>query len=274
MPTIAERAQVFADLHAAGCFVMPNCWDVGSARMLAGLGARAIATASAGLAGTLGLPDGGVGRDAALAHARAVVEAVAVPVSADLENCYADSPEGVAETVRLAADTGLAGCSVEDKRHGIAEFYEAGHAGERVAAALEAAEALDRPFTVTARADGYLGGGYDLDEAVRRAAAFAELGAPCIFVPGIPEGDVLSELCTRTGAAVSHLTGIDRHGSGVARLGKLGVRRVSTGPMLYRVAMGAACDAAAELLGSGGVAALVEKPRWAAANEAMKAGRA
>lgn len=269
---IADRADDFRRLHETGCFVMPNCWDVGSAMMLAGLGAKAIATASAGLAATHGLPDGGVGRDLALAHARAVVAAVDIPVSADLENCYADAPDGVAETVRLAAETGLAGCSVEDKRHGTAEFYDAAHAAERVAAALEAAASVGRPFTITARADGYLGGGYDLDEAVRRAMAFAALGAPCIFVPGIPEGDALRDLCADAGTAVSHLTGIDKRGASVEDLAALGVRRISTGPMLHRVAMGAAALAAEALLDDGATSALVEKPGWGAASAAMKPG--
>ena len=274
MPTIAERAQTFADLHKAGCFVMPNAWDVGSAQMLAGLGAKAIATASAGLAGTLGLPDGGVGRDVALAHARALVDAVAIPVSADLENCYADSPEGVAETVRLAAETGLAGCSVEDKRHGAAEFYDATLAAERVAAALEAAAGVGRPFAITARADGFLGGGYDLVEALSRAETFAELGAPCVFVPGIPEDGTLARLCAACGTAVSHLTGIDPKATPVSGLAEMGVRRISTGPMLFRVAMGAAHAAAHALLAEDEAHALAERPGWPEANAAMKAGKA
>lgn len=269
-----EHAQMFRALHLGPeLFVMPNCWDVGSAQMLAGFGAKAIATASAGLAGTMGLPDGGVGRERALAHARAVVEAVNVPVSADLENGYADSPDGVAETVRMAIDTGLAGCSIEDKLHGSAQFYDAGLAEERIAAAVEAAKGANRPFTLTARADGYLGGGYDLEEAISRALSFARLGANVIFVPGIPEGEALTRLCAETSVPVSHLTGIDTPGQPVAQLAALGVKRVSTGPMLFRTAMGAAAEAVQTLLDTGDVRTLVAKPGWSDAAQAMRSGR-
>ncbi|MEM6616237.1 MAG: isocitrate lyase/phosphoenolpyruvate mutase family protein [Pseudomonadota bacterium] len=271
MSDITKRAQAFADLHQSGIFVMPNCWDVGSALMLAGLGAKAIATASAGLAGTMGLGDGAVGRDAALSHAKAVVEAVDIPVSADLENCYADDPDGVAETVRLAAETGLSGCSVEDKKHGTGEFYERAHSIERVAAAVEAVRAFGRPFVLTARADGFLGKGYDLDEAMARAHAFADLGAGCIFVPGIPENEALTTLCADLSKPVSYLTGMGEFGS-VEDLRGLGVRRVSTGPFLYRAAMGHALGAARSLIQTGDTDGLVQ-PLWGDTNHAMKAGK-
>ncbi len=266
--------ETFRRLHAGpDIFVMPNAYDIGSAQMLAGLGARAIATASAGLAGTLGLPDGAVGRDQALAHARAVAASIDIPVSGDLENGYADDPGGVAETIRLASEAGLAGCGIEDKVHGGTAFYDFDHAVARIAAAVAAVKALDFPFTLTARADGVLGGAYDLDEALRRAAAFAEAGAGCVFVPGISEDQALARLCAGVTAPVSHLTGIAATGCSVSDLAALGVRRVSTGPFLFRTALGAAARAAIALLGDGDVSALVAKDGWAEADKAMRAGK-
>lgn len=271
---IHSLGEAFKALHAGpDLFVMPNAWDVGSARMLAGMGAMAIATASAGLAGTMGLQDGGVDRKTALAHARLLVDAVDIPVSADLEDCYANDPGGVAETIRMAAETGLAGCSIEDKRHGTAEFYDAEYALERVKAAIAAVRDLGRPFVLTARADGALGGGYDLAEAVRRAKLFANAGADIVFVPGITENQALADLCASVGAPVSHLTGIDQAGASVSDLAALGVRRVSTGPMLYRIAMGAAAHAAAGLLDNCETKPLLVRSGWSAANTAMKAGQ-
>ncbi len=175
----------FRDLHRKGDpFILANAWDAGSARMLAALGAPAIATSSAAHAFTLGRPDGGtVTRDEALAHAEALVAAVSVPVSGDFENGFAHDPDGVAETVRLAAEVGLAGISIEDAALPDNKAYTRDEAVERIRAAVSAARALPRDFVLVARADGVMNGHYDIDEALARIRAFDEAGADCLYVP-------------------------------------------------------------------------------------------
>src|SRR4051794_15557815 len=197
MPSQSERAATFRALHAGpGAFVIPNPYDIGTARILAGLGFAALATSSAGFAFTIGRRDGAITRDQALAHARAVVEATDLPVSADLENCFGDDPATVAETIRMAAAAGLVGGSVEDAtgdpNHPI---YDFALAVERVAAAVEAARSLPFPFTLVARAENFLHGRNDLDNTLRRLEAFAAAGADVLYAPCLPSLEAIRTVC-------------------------------------------------------------------------------
>src|SRR5262245_53342248 len=174
-----EKANRFRALHQEpGCFVIANAWDAGSARILMGLGFQALATSSGASAGVLGRRDGRVKREEALAHARAIVLATDLPVSADLEKGFGDSPTDAAETIRLAADTGLAGGSIEDASSNKDKpLYDMGHAAERVAAAVQSARALSFPFTLTARAENFLRGNPNLEDTIKRLQAFEKAGA-------------------------------------------------------------------------------------------------
>ena len=188
MVTQAEKATAFRALHEGPkAFVIPNAWDGGSARILAGLGFPAIATSSGACAGTFGRRDGRVTREEALAHARVIVAATDLPVSADLEKGFGDSPETVAETIRLAAGVGLVGGSIEDATGNKDKpLYDAGYANERVAAAVEAARALSFPFVLTARTENFLRGNPDLDDTIKRLQAFEKAGADVLFAPACP----------------------------------------------------------------------------------------
>ncbi len=261
-----DPGAAFRALHRPGDpFVMPNAWDRGTARLLAGLGAPAIATTSAGFAFTLGLPDGGrVTRDQALAHAADLAAAVAVPVSADLENGYGDDPEDVAETIRLAADAGLAGASIEDIALPAADAYPRGLAVERVRAAAATARALDRGFVLTARADGLLTGAYDMDEALARLRAFAEAGADCLYVPGVPDAPALRAVCAATPLPVNALATGAFVNLSRGDFGALGVARISLGAGLARLAQAAAVEGAQAAL-AGDFASL----GWAATGAAI-----
>ncbi|SFC79145.1 2-Methylisocitrate lyase, PEP mutase family [Nocardioides terrae] len=234
----------FLDLHRPGDpFVMPNPWDAGSARILVSLGARALATTSSGFAATLGRPDGGVTRDEAIAHAATIAAAVDVPVSADLENCFADDPAGVAETVRLAKEAGLAGCSVEDWSG--SAIYDLELAVERVAAAVEAA---GEDFVVTARAENLLRD-RGLDDAITRLQRFQEAGAPVLFAPGAATEEQITAVIGAVDRPVNVLAFPDS--PPVPRLAELGVARVSTGGALAFAAYSALVESGRELLGSG-----------------------
>ncbi len=231
--TREEKVEAFRALHRPGePLMMPNPWDLGSARVLAALGAKALATTSSGHAFTLGRPDmGHVGRDEALDHAAAIAAAVAVPVNGDLENCYAREPAGVAETVRLAAEAGLAGCSVEDTDLPGSGAYPFDLAVERVSAAVAAAR--EAGIVLTARADGYMNKAYDADEALRRCRAFAEAGAEVIYAPLAPM-EAQAELC-RIGPPVNLLAAGAFAERTVADYAVIGVARISIGGALARV---------------------------------------
>jgi len=229
MVTIADKAAAFADLHRQGCFVLPNPWDVGSAKILASRGFKALATTSAGHAFSMGRPDGAVGRKAALEHARAIVAATDLPVSADLENLFGDAPETCAETVRLAAATGLAGCSIEDATGRAGDpIYGFDAAVARVKAAVAAARGLGRPFTLTARAENFLHGKADLDDTVRRLAAFAALGADVLYAPALPDDAAIAAVVRAVAPKPVNVL-VSRPGRTVAGVAALGARRVSTG---------------------------------------------
>jgi 2-methylisocitrate lyase-like PEP mutase family enzyme len=245
--TQADQARRFLELHVPGTpLLMPNPWDRGSARLLESLGFAALATTSSGFAATLGRLDGGVTREEALTHAAALVDAVGVPVSADLENCFADDPAGVAETVAGALDAGLAGCSVEDYA-GRADdrIYELDHAAERVAAATEVAHAGPVHLVITARAENHIRGRDDLDDTIARLRAFQEAGADALFAPGVVELDDVRRLVAAVDRPVNALP--RPGGPSVAELASVGVARISVGGGFAFAALGAVVEAAREL---------------------------
>ncbi|HUI61882.1 MAG TPA: isocitrate lyase/phosphoenolpyruvate mutase family protein [Steroidobacteraceae bacterium] len=247
--TQAEKAARFRALHTApGIFVMGNAWDGGSAKVLTGLGFVALATSSAAAAWTLGRQDGQLGRDEALAQARIIAGATALPVSADLEKGFGDSPEVVAETVRLAAGAGLVGCSIEDATGNDAQpLYGLAQAAERIAAAAEAAKALPFPFTLTARAENFLRGRTDLEETIRRLQAYERAGADVLFAPGLPDLAAVRTVCSAVSRPVNFMAVIRGKSFSVAELATAGVKRVSLATSLYRAALSGLIDAAREV---------------------------
>lgn len=248
-----DPGPAFRALHRPGTpFILANAWDAGSARVMAGLGAEAIGTTSAGHAFTLGRADGQVSRDEALAHAADLVAATPLPVSGDLESGYGPTPEDVALTVRGAAEAGLAGCSIEDTDPDAGGSYSREAAIERVRAGVAAARALPRDFVFVARADGVLAGSYDLDEALTRIRDFAEAGADCVYVPLPGDQAALSRVIEAAGSvpvnalAVGPLAALSR-----AELGALGVARISLGSAIARMTHRTLHDAVSAMLGEG-----------------------
>jgi 2-methylisocitrate lyase-like PEP mutase family enzyme len=248
---MTDLAQHFLSLHRGnGPLLLPNPWDRGSAKLLESLGFEALATTSSGFAATLGRLDGMVSREEAIAHAGEIVEAVEVPVSADLENCFADDPAGVAETVRLALGAGLAGCSVEDYSGNESDtIYDAGLAAERVAAAAEAAHSGERSLVLTARAENHIHGRDDLADTIARLQSFQEAGADVLFAPGLRDLDQIRELVSSVDLPVNVLAlpGMPS----VSELGDAGVSRISVGGAFAFAGYGAAAAAGRELLESG-----------------------
>ena len=247
----------FRALHRPGDPVlMVNAWDRGSARMMEALGVPAIATTSAGHAFTQGRIDGGtLTRDEALAHAQDLVAAVSVPVSGDFENGFGEAPEVVAETIRLAAEVGLAGCSIEDTALPAFASYGFDLSVERIRAAASAARALAGDFVLVARADGVMLGQYDCDEAIRRIRAFEAAGADCVYVPAPPDAEALKRIINSVSVPVNVLTSGPYATLTRQDFAKLGAARLSTGGSLARVAYGAAIDAARGMM-SGSFAGL------------------
>ncbi len=268
MITQAEKARTFLVLHdPQRPLLLPNPWDAGSARLLASLGFEALATTSSGFAATLGRLDGSVTRDEALSHAAAVVAATDVPVSADLENAFADDPKGVAETIALAIDTGLAGGSVEDfTGHEDKPIYDIGLAAERVAAAVEVAHTDDLHFVVTGRAENYLHGRRDLADTIARLQAYQEAGADALYAPGVNDPQELRQLLAAVDRPVNVLA---LPGSpSVSELGSMGVARISVGGAFAFAALGAVVEAARELREEGTYGF------WSRAGTGAKAARA
>lgn len=250
MPTQTEKAKAFRALHQRNhAFVIPNPWDVGSARLLQSLGFEALATTSAGFAFSIGKADGAVDRDTMLAHAAALARATDLPVSADLENGYADDPAGVAETVRLAASAGLAGCSIEDVPTGRGEKppYDLSRAAERVRAAAEVAHALPFPFLLTARSENFIVGRPDLRDTIARLQAFQEAGADVLFAPGLKTSDDITTVVRAIDRPLNVIMGLQGVQLTLAQLSAMGVRRVSVGSALSRAAMGSFLRAAREM---------------------------
>jgi len=247
----AEKARRFLALHhEQRPLLLPNPWDRGSAKLLASLGFQALATTSSGSAATLGKLDGAIGRAGALEHAAEIVGASDLPVSADLENGFADDATGVAETVRAAIAAGLAGCSIEDySGEDASPIYELAEASERVAAAAEAAHAGEVPFVLTARAENYLHGRKDLEDTIERLQAYEQAGADVLYAPGLIELDDIRKVVEAVGAPVNVLA---RPGApSVGELASVGVARVSVGGAFAFAALGALVQAAGELKGSG-----------------------
>jgi 2-methylisocitrate lyase-like PEP mutase family enzyme len=249
--TLDGMAARFLELHRPGApLVQPNAWDAGSAKILVSLGFQAIATTSSGFAATLGRLDGEVTREEALEHCAAIAAAVDVPVAADLEDGFASDPDGVAETVRLACETGLAGCSIEDYTRDPADpIYELGHAVERVAAAAEAAHRGSAHLVLTARAENHIKGRTDLSDTITRLQAYQEAGADVLFAPGVND---LAELRTLIRAVDRPVNVLGLQGCPpVDQLASVGVARISVGGAFAYVALGALIDAATALRDNG-----------------------
>lgn len=253
MTTMGERHEQFSELHRSGCFVLPNPWDNGSAKLMAAAGAKALATTSSGYAFTLGRPDmGQVSRDEALAHAETIIASAPLPVSGDFENGFADEPDDVAETVRLAGEIGLSGCSIEDTMMVEGNpAYPFETAVDRISAAVEAARSLGRPFILCARADGVMNGSYDLGEGIRRIQAFEKAGADCVYIPVPPDLEALRRVLASVIAPVNALATGALTDSSAGELAGLGVRRISLGGMVARVTHAAISDCMAEIFSSG-----------------------
>lgn len=247
----AGNAELFHALHQRGrIFVLPNPWNIGTAKILAALGFEALATTSAGYAFSRGRADwvGEISRDEALAHAREIVQATPLPVSADLENGFGESPETVAETVRLAASMGLAGCTIEDTSGNPEKpIYDKNLAIERIAAGAEAVAGLGRRFVLTARAENYLHGRPDLDDTIERLAGYEAVGADVLYAPGLPDLDSIQKVCAFVSKPVNVVAGIGLAGVTLAELEQAGVTRVSVGSSLARTALGAMLGAAREI---------------------------
>ena len=257
MPTL-ERHKQFAALHQSGCFLMPNPWDAGSARMMAALGAQALATSSAAHAFALGRPDmGTITRDEALSHAEAIVAATPLPVSGDFENGFADHPDDVADTIRLAGEAGLSGCGIEDTQmtNGNPPYPRA-DAVERIAAAAEAARSLGRPFILTARADGVMNGHYDLAEGIARLQAYEQAGADCVYLPLLPDEAALKQVLAAVSTPVNVLAAGAMCELSLKALGDLGARRVSLGSQMARITHAAIYSTMSTLLDQGDLSAL------------------
>ena len=251
--TQSEKAARFRALHERpGAFVIANAWDPGSARVLAGLGFEAIATSSGAFANTLGRLDGAVTREEALAHSRALVDAVDAPVAADLENGFGAAPEDAAKTIRLAGAAGLAGGSIEDASGDPQRpLYDIGLATERIAAAVAAARSLPVPFVLTARSENFLRGNPNLDDTIKRLQAFERAGADVLFAPGLPDLAAVRAVCQAVSKPVNYMIGMPGAAFSVAELEEAGVKRISLATSFYRAAMAGVVAAASEIRTAG-----------------------
>jgi 2-methylisocitrate lyase-like PEP mutase family enzyme len=250
---MSDKGAVFRALHERdGAFIIPNPWDIGTARILAALGFEALATTSAGMAFSLGLPDGSVTREDVLAHCRAIVGATDLPVSADLEKGFGDSPAAVAETIEAAAATGLAGCSIEDHTGDSADpIFPFDLAVERIGAAAAACRTLSRDFVLTARCENLLWGRDDLDETIRRLQAYAAVGADVLYAPGLRDLETIRVVCAAVDKPVNVIMGLPGVSFSLDDLAAAGAKRISVGSALTRVALGAFVAAAREMASAG-----------------------
>jgi 2-methylisocitrate lyase-like PEP mutase family enzyme len=268
MPTAHEKAEVFRALHAApGAFVIANAWDAGSAKLLAALGFPAIATSSGACAGVLGRLDGNVTQAEALAHAKAIVDATSLPVSADLEKGFGDTIEAASDTIAKAAAIGLAGASIEDATGDKSRpLLDLGLATDRIAAAAQAARASGFPFVLTARTENYLRGNPDLDDTIRRLQAFEAAGADVLMAPGLPDLAAIRTVCAALNKPLNFMAGIPGKSFSVAELAEAGVKRISLATSLYRAAMTGLLNAATEVRDHGTFTyldTLLPGPTWA-----------
>jgi len=256
----ADRISEFRRLHASGCFVMPNPWDVGSAQALASMGFSALATTSAGFAWTVGQPDNRIGLDQTLAHLRSVATAVNLPVNADFQNGFAAQPGDVAANVGLAVQTGVAGLSIEDfSGDPGAPLFEFGLAVERIQAARAAIDDSGTGIVLTARSEGFVWDRPDIDETIRRLSAYAEAGADCLYAPWITSLDHVSAIVAAVSPQPVNLL-IHTPFTTVAEAARLGVRRISVGGMLAKTAWRGFLDAAKEIGQQGTFSQCVDLP--------------
>ena len=238
--SISDKRRAFRALHQSGCFVIPNPWNIGSARYLQGLGFKALATTSSGHAHSIGCSDGDVNRDMVLAHCRELAHATDIPLNADFESGYADDPDEVAANVRLCVDTGVAGLSIEDATGNDADpLYDFDLAVKRVRAARDAIDKAGRDVIFTARTEGFLKNRPDLDETIRRLKAFADAGADCLYSPGIKTREQITATIKAVAPKPVNFLNSGPFGFTVSDLAALGVRRISVGGTLARVAMNA-----------------------------------
>lgn len=245
--TQAESGKTFRALHERDrAFIIPNPWDIGSARLLAHLGFEALATTSAGYAFSVGQRDNEVPRDEMMTHLAQIASATNLPVSADLGRGFGDTPESVAETIRLAAAAGVVGGSIEDMTTDL-QLYEIEFAAERVRAAAGVARSLPFTFTLTARAENYLVGQPDLEETIKRLQAYEEAGADVLYAPGLTKKEEIVSVITSVGRPVNILMGLQGVNLSLAELSELGAKRISVGSALSRAALGALVRAAREM---------------------------
>lgn len=253
MPTLESKGREFRELHEQpAAFVIPNPWDIGTARMLARLGFKALATTSSGYAFSIGRRDYGVGRDAMIAHVGAIAAATVLPVSADLENGFGATPESVSDTIRLAAAAGVVGGSIEDTTNNPdAPIHALPIAVERLRAAVEMARSLPFTFTLTGRADNYLWGKPDLADTIKRLQAYQDAGADVLYAPGLRNKDEITSVVRSVDRPVNVLMGLQGVHLSVLELSAIGVKRISVGSALCRVALGAFLRAAREIRDDG-----------------------
>jgi 2-methylisocitrate lyase-like PEP mutase family enzyme len=250
--SIADKRRAFRALHESGCFVIPNPWNVGSARYLQGLGFKALATTSSGYAHSIGYSDGDVTRDMVLAHCREIAQATDIPVNADFEGGYADDPDGVAANVRLCIETGVAGLSIEDFTENDADpLYEFELAVKRVRATRDAIDKAGGGVVFTARTEGFIRGRPDLAETVRRLKAFADAGADCLYAPGIKTREQIETVVKAVEPLPINLLMPAPMGFTVNDIAAMGVRRISVGGTLARVAMHAFIQSARQIMQDG-----------------------
>jgi 2-methylisocitrate lyase-like PEP mutase family enzyme len=251
-PSVSDKRRTFHELHRSGCFVLPNPWNVGTALYLQGLGFKALATTSSGFAHAEGFADGGVSRDLVLAHLAEIAAATDVPVNADFEGGYADDPDGVAESVRLAVDTGVAGLSIEDSTSDDnTPLYDFDLALARVKAARAAIDRAGGDVVFTARSEGFIRGRPDLDQTIRRLKAFADAGADCLYAPGIKTREQITAIVQAVAPKPFNFLMSTATNFSVDDLAALGVRRISTGGTLSRVAWNAFVHSAREIAEKG-----------------------
>ena len=262
-PTVVDKRQTFRKLHEAGCFVIPNPWNVGTARYLQGLGFKALATTSSGDAHARGFPDGAQSRDDVLAHFREMAAATDVPLNGDFENGFADDPDGVAENVTRCVATGIAGLSIEDSPKSDTPLYDFDTAVARIKAARAAIDRAGGGVVLTARAENFLRGVADLDDVIKRLRAYAAAGADCLYAPGIKTREHIEAVVKAVAPKPVNFLNGAALGFTVSDLAAMGVRRISVGGSLARVAMHAFIRAATEIAHDGkfdGFAELVSNP--------------
>ena len=246
-----SKGEAFRALHESGCFIIPNPWDAGSAKLMTGLGFKALASTSSGFARSTGVDDYGLTREQVIAHVADLCAANPLPVSADLENGFGHTPEDCAETIRQGAAAGLVGGSSEDFSGVPGEQYDIGLAAERVAAAVEAAAALPFPFTLTARAENHFTGNGELDDTIKRLQAYQQAGADVLFAPGLRTKADIASVLASIDRPLNVLRGPKDEDTTVSDLAEMGVRRISLGGSLALLAMDAVYKAGRELLDTG-----------------------